>query len=109
MIGTSIYVWIRHQDRPELARPATLIIFLVVIQVTLGALTVISRRDVLINSLHVVVGALVLTTSLVLTLRSWRNQFADGRLQIADSMEQPIRVPQSAIRNESAIRDGGRA
>jgi cytochrome c oxidase assembly protein subunit 15 len=77
VIGTSIYVWMRHQDRPELARPATLLIFLVVIQVTLGALTVISRRDVLINSLHVVVGALVLTTSLVLTLRSWRVRFAD--------------------------------
>jgi cytochrome c oxidase assembly protein subunit 15 len=105
VIGTSIYVWMRHQDRPELARPATLIIFLVVIQVTLGALTVISRRDVLINSLHVVVGALVLTTSLVLTLRSWRSQFADGRWQIADSTEQSIRVPQSAIRNESAIRN----
>jgi cytochrome c oxidase assembly protein subunit 15 len=109
VIGTSIYVWLRYQDRPELARPATLIIFLVVIQVTLGALTVISRRDILVNSLHVVVGALVLTTSLVLTLRSWRNQFADCRLPIADSTEQSIHVPQSAIRNESAIRNGGRA
>jgi cytochrome c oxidase assembly protein subunit 15 len=99
VIAMSIYVWRRYQDRPELARPATLIIFLVVIQVTLGALTVISRRDVLINSLHVVVGALVLTTSLVLTLRSWRNQFAECRVQIADSTEQSIRVPQSAIRN----------
>lgn len=118
VIGTSIYVWMRHQDRPELARPATLIIFLVVIQVTLGALTVISRRDVLINSLHVVVGALVLTTSLVLTLRSWRIRFADCRLLIADSMEQSIRVPQSALRqtqgdlssSKVAVRnDGARA
>ena len=82
-IGTSIYVWLRHQDRPELARPATLIVFLVVIQVTLGALTVISRRDVLVNSLHVVVGALVLTTSLVLTLRSWRGQFALAATDLA--------------------------
>src|SRR5439155_22865362 len=40
VIGTSIYVWMRHQDRQELARPATLMIFLVIIQVTLGALTV---------------------------------------------------------------------
>src|SRR5438094_5432767 len=39
VLATSIYVWRRHQDRPELARPATLIIFLVVIQITLGALT----------------------------------------------------------------------
>src|SRR5262249_39494735 len=77
VFGTSLYVWRRHQDRPELARPATLIMFLVIVQVTPGALTVISRRDVLVNSLHVVVGALVLTTSLLLTLRSWRVRFAD--------------------------------
>ena len=102
VIGTSIYVWMRHQDRPELARPATRIIFLVVIQVTLGALTVISRRDVLVNSLHVVVGALVLTTSLVLTLRSWRIRFADGGLRVADSNQQSIRIQPSAIRNDEA-------
>jgi len=77
VFATSLYVWRRHQDRPELARPATLIMFLVIIQVTLGALTVISRRDPLVNSLHVVVGALVLTTSLLLSLRSWRVRFAD--------------------------------
>ena len=50
---------------------------------TLGALTVLSRRDVWINSAHVVCGALVLTTSLVLTLRAWRVTFSgagcDGR------------------------------
>ncbi|HEY3044405.1 MAG TPA: hypothetical protein VGJ39_10290, partial [Vicinamibacterales bacterium] len=49
---------------------------LVAVQVSLGALTVLSQRDVWINSLHVVCGALVLTTSLVLTLRSWRVKFA---------------------------------
>ena len=49
------------------------------VQITLGALTVLSRRDVWINSLHVVCGALVLTTSLVLTLRTWRVRFAHAR------------------------------
>ena len=48
-------------------------------QVTLGALTVLSQRAVWINSLHVVCGALVLTTSLVLTLRTWRVKFARWR------------------------------
>ena len=47
------------------------------VQVTLGALTVLSQRDVWINSVHVVCGALVLTTSLVLALRTWRARFAD--------------------------------
>ena len=68
-IGTlSAYVWSHHRGRRELTQPATLIVALVAMQVTLGALTVLTRRDVWINSLHVVCGALVLTTSLVLTL-----------------------------------------
>lgn len=81
ILSTSIYIWRRHGDRPELARPATLILFLIGTQVMLGAFTVLSRRDVWINSLHVVCGALVLTTSLVITLRSWRVKFAEVRLK----------------------------
>jgi cytochrome c oxidase assembly protein subunit 15 len=68
----------RYRDRRELMRPAALIVALVAVQVTLGALTVLSRRDPWINSFHVVCGAMVLTTSLVLTLRSWRASFAYG-------------------------------
>jgi heme A synthase len=41
------------------------------VQVALGAFTVLSQRHVWINSAHVVGGALLLATSLVLTLRSW--------------------------------------
>lgn len=66
----------RYSDRTELMRPATLIVALVGVQVTLGAFTVLSRRDPLINSFHVVCGAMVLTTSLVITLRAWRSSFA---------------------------------
>ena len=69
----------RQRQRPELTRPATLLAGLVAVQVALGALTVLSRRDVWINSLHVVCGALVLTTSLVLTLRTWRRMFAEDQ------------------------------
>lgn len=74
--ATSGHVWYHHRHRQELTRPATLILALVALQVTLGALTVLSRRDVWINSTHVVCGALVLATSLVLTLRSWRGRFS---------------------------------
>ena len=75
-VATSAHVGYHHPRRGDLTRPATLILALVAAQVTLGALTVLSRRDVWINSLHVVCGALVLTTSLVLTLRTWRVRFA---------------------------------
>jgi cytochrome c oxidase assembly protein subunit 15 len=77
------HVWSRYRHRRELMRPASLIVALVAVQVTLGALTVLSRRDPLVNSLHVVCGAMVLTTALVLTLRTWRERFAmaDVRLR----------------------------
>jgi heme a synthase len=94
IVATSVYIWRRHGDRMELARPATLILFLVGVQVMLGAFTVLSRRDVWINSLHVVCGALVLTTSLVITLRSYRAKFADVR---------------SAEASPSTVKDGARA
>ena len=76
IVATAGHVWRHHRRRRELTRPAGLIVALVVVQVTLGALTVLSQRAVWINSLHVVCGALVLTTSLVLTLRTWRVKFA---------------------------------
>ena len=59
----------------------SLLVGLVAVQITLGALTVLSRRDVAINSAHVVCGALVLATSLVITLRTWRVRFAEVRLK----------------------------
>ena len=73
--ATAARVWHHHPHRQELTRPATLNVALVAVQITLGALTILSRRAVWINSLHVVCGALVLTTSLVLTLRTWREKF----------------------------------
>ena len=46
------------------------------LQITLGALTVLTGKHHIINSLHVVTGASVLVTSLVLTLRAHRARFA---------------------------------
>ncbi|HEY7291434.1 MAG TPA: COX15/CtaA family protein [Vicinamibacterales bacterium] len=121
IVTTALDIWRRHTERVELAQPALLLIILVVIQATLGAVTVLSRRQPWINSLHVVGGALVLTTSLVITLRVWKIRIADGGLRMADSsrtdsipnpvnqpihnpiqnpIHNPIRNPQSAIRNE---------
>jgi cytochrome c oxidase assembly protein subunit 15 len=77
VLATFMSVWSPRRDRRGLTGPASLLIALVVVQVTLGALTVLSQRDMWINSFHVVCGALVLTTSLVLTLRTWRGSFAD--------------------------------
>jgi cytochrome c oxidase assembly protein subunit 15 len=76
VIATSAHVLYHHRAQRRLARPAMLILGLVAVQVTLGALTVLTRRDVWINSVHLVCGALVLATSIVIALRSWRVKFA---------------------------------
>ncbi len=86
----------RARRRRDLARPAVALAALVAAQVTLGALTVLSRRDPLINSVHVVCGALVLTTSLVLTLRTWRPRLAERRRPVEGerrSVARPLAVP----------------
>jgi heme a synthase len=75
VLATAIAVF-RRTSLAELRRPAMLLVALVIVQISLGALTVLSRRDVWINSFHVVCGAMVLTTSLVLTLRAWRAHFS---------------------------------
>ena len=69
--STAAYV-LRHTDDPWVRRPALLAAGLVVLQVTLGALTIWSRRAVLVTTTHLVVGAALLATCLVLTLRATR-------------------------------------
>jgi cytochrome c oxidase assembly protein subunit 15 len=61
-----------HSDDPWLRRPALFAGGLVVLQVTLGAVTIWSRRAVLPTTTHLVVGAALLATCLVLTLRATR-------------------------------------
>lgn len=73
-VGHVVY---HHRRRTELLRPSLLLLVLLTIQVTLGALTVLTGKHHVINSLHVVTGAMVLATSLVLTLRAWRPAFGD--------------------------------
>jgi heme a synthase len=60
----------RHRDRPDLRRPALLAVFLVVTQISLGALTVVTRLAVLPATAHVVTGALLLATCLVVSIRA---------------------------------------
>jgi len=116
--ATTMAIWSRARKRREMTGPSTLLVVLVATQVTLGALTVLSRRDPWINSFHVVCGAMVLTTSLVLTLRTWRGAIVkrgmrsaehgirNGEIGIADSA---FGIPRSAFRiSDSAFRIGRR-
>lgn len=64
-----------HRRRRELTRPAFVLLLLVSMQVTLGAFVVWSGMNPVINTAHVVNGALILGSSLLLTLRSFRAGF----------------------------------
>jgi heme a synthase len=77
ILATAGHVFYHHSRRAELRRPAILLLLLLALQITLGALTVLSEKQFIINSLHVVNGALVLVTSLVLSLRAHRARFAE--------------------------------
>src|SRR6185503_6171452 len=94
------YLRAHHRTRRELMRPATLLLALVAVQVTLGAFTVLSQRNPWINSFHVVGGALVLT------LRSWRVRFASAQSSQREQSTQTQStqsIPVSAASAVSAV------
>jgi cytochrome c oxidase assembly protein subunit 15 len=62
----------RHRDVAALRRPANLAAALVVLQVLLGGLTIWTARAVVPTTTHLVVGAAILGSCLVLTLRAHR-------------------------------------
>jgi heme a synthase len=64
-------------SRPEFTRPTALLSLVVLLQVTLGATVVLTGLHPIVNTLHVATGALVLATSLTITLRLHRLQI-DG-------------------------------
>jgi cytochrome c oxidase assembly protein subunit 15 len=78
LLVTTSQVFARYRHRLELLRPSILLLALLTAQITLGALTILSRKEYVINSLHVVTGACVLVTTLVLTLRAHRARFGDA-------------------------------
>jgi cytochrome c oxidase assembly protein subunit 15 len=91
--ATSSYVWYRHRDRKEVRRPATLLVGLVLVQILLGGSVIWTQKDVAINTAHVITGALVLATSLILTLRSYRARFGDvvvSRSRLRNSLSREL-------------------
>jgi cytochrome c oxidase assembly protein subunit 15 len=77
--ATTAHVWWHHRGRGEFVRPATLLMLLVCSQATLGALVVLSGLHPIVNTAHVVNGALLLGTALVLALRVHRAAAFDIR------------------------------
>jgi heme a synthase len=76
IVAATAHVFYHHRRHGELVRPSVLLLVLLAAQITLGAYTVLSERHYIINSLHVVTGASVLVTSLVLTVRANKSSLA---------------------------------
>jgi cytochrome c oxidase assembly protein subunit 15 len=79
----------RHPD-PTLRRPALIAAGLVVFQVSLGALTIWSQRAVIPTTAHVAVGASLLATCLVLTLRASRLVTARPSVRVAAGLRRAV-------------------
>ena len=73
LVGVVVYQASRRGwGYAEIRFPALLLGVLLIVQITLGALVVLTERQVLPNTVHVGVGATLLATSLVLSLHSWK-------------------------------------
>jgi heme a synthase len=72
VLWTAARVLSRFRAERTLTLPALGMVGLVILQITLGALVVLTRKAVLPNTVHVANGAALLATSLVLSLHSRR-------------------------------------
>jgi heme a synthase len=64
--------WNRRVYPPAITRPAALLVLLLGTQLTLGVLTILLRKPADVASAHVAVGALVLVTCFILSVRGLR-------------------------------------
>src|SRR5262245_24105368 len=78
IVSAAGHVFYHHRRQGDLVRPAILLLVLLSVQITRGAFTVLTGKHYIINSLHVVTGASVLATSLVLTLRAHQSRLAQA-------------------------------
>jgi len=99
----------RHRAVPGLVRPAVLVLALLLVQVTLGVLTVLWRKPADVASAHVAVGALVLVTCFVITVRAARMRWLSHRVRgfdVSQAAAAAQRSPGSNTRETNDIRAG---
>jgi cytochrome c oxidase assembly protein subunit 15 len=94
ILWTFLRVMRFYRDKPLFTRPAIGLLVLLVIQVTLGATTIWSGRAVLPTTAHVAVGAAVLATSLVLTIRAFAARERPAAIEsvLSPVIETPVPV-----------------
>jgi cytochrome c oxidase assembly protein subunit 15 len=105
ILVTTSHVFYHHRGRRDLVRPAFLLLLFLSMQVTLGAYVVWSGKDPLINTAHVVNGALVLGSALILSLRSFAGSKVPGfySSKVRGSAVRGSEVRGSAVHGEAAL------
>lgn len=78
-----------HREVRDIARPAQVLAVLVFVQLALGATTIWTHKAAVPTTFHVLNGALVLVTSLVLTLRVQRGVAARSRTAAFGTLAAP--------------------
>jgi cytochrome c oxidase assembly protein subunit 15 len=80
----------RHGAEPALRRPALVAAALLLLQLTLGALTIWSRRAVIPTTAHLAVGASLLATCLVVALRASRIVASRTSVRVAAGLRRAV-------------------
>jgi cytochrome c oxidase assembly protein subunit 15 len=94
LVVSALVIWtvtriMRHyRDAKKLFRPALLLICALITQLTLGAFTVWTQKDVIITTAHVATGALILGTSLFLALRAHHLLAVSTRFEADDRIQE---------------------
>ncbi len=90
-LWVAVHVTRRYGAERALVRPAFFVLGLLALQLSLGALTIWTRKAVVPTSAHVAVGAAILATAVVLALRVHRF------LPVPDRSHQPLLVPGEVV------------
>jgi cytochrome c oxidase assembly protein subunit 15 len=83
---------VRHRSQRMLMVPASLLVVLLIAQITLGAYTVWMRKPADVASLHVAVGALTLVTAFVMCAAAVRLFAAKAQVQQVQWSQQALRA-----------------
>jgi cytochrome c oxidase assembly protein subunit 15 len=88
IIWTAVRIMRNYRNEARLFRPALFLIGALLAQLTLGAFTIWTQKDVIITTAHVATGALILGTSLFLTLRAHRLLVVPTRVEADDRLQE---------------------
>ncbi len=98
LVGAVVWrVTKRFRDERSLLVPTMAVAVLVSIQVALGGAVVLSSRAVFPNTVHVALGALILGTSMAMTLYAWRGvEVVEGAAAVTEPAVEPLELREAA-------------